>query len=122
MSHGTHPAASGHHTPTSPLRDLAPGNPAGAEHESGNTIVMDLTDRHPGTQEVGRRFNYDHLPAHLQAFSKPAHDLAEHMIRISGDGPELTWGLRALLTAKDAFVRVGCDVAAAVPAPSTPTA
>lgn len=76
--------------------------------------MMDLTGRHPATVEVARRFNYDHLPAELQEFSRPAHDLAEHMLTISPDSPELTWGLRQLLTAKDAFVRVGCDALEAV--------
>ncbi len=61
--------------------------------------------RHPGTVGLARFFAYDHLPEHLQAYSRPAHDLAEEMIRLLPDGPELTAGLRKLLEAKDCFVR-----------------
>jgi hypothetical protein len=37
--------------------------------------------------------------------SKPCGGLAEEMIRVLPDGPELTAGLRKLLEAKDCFVR-----------------
>jgi hypothetical protein len=66
---------------------------------------MDLTGRHPGTYAVAKHFTYAHLPEHLQAVSKPCHDLAEYMVRELPDGPELTAGLRKLLEAKDCFVR-----------------
>jgi hypothetical protein len=71
---------------------------------------MDLTGRHPGTAAVAKHFTYAHLPEHLQAVSKPCHDLAECMVRALPDGPELTFGLRQLLLAKDAFVRAALDV------------
>ncbi|WP_067483749.1 hypothetical protein [Actinomadura hibisca] len=67
--------------------------------------MQDLTDRHPGTQHLARHFEYDHLPEHLQAVSRPCGELAEEMIRALPDGPELTAGLRKLLEAKDCFVR-----------------
>jgi hypothetical protein len=70
---------------------------------------MDLTGRHPGTYAVAKHFTYAHLPEHLQAISKPCHDLAEDMVRALPDGPELTFGLRSLLLAKDAFVRSALD-------------
>lgn len=67
---------------------------------------------HPAVTDVLRHFAYDHLPEHLQAVSKPAHDLA-HQMAEQLDGAELTIGLRKLLEAKDCFVR-----AAVRPAPT----
>lgn len=70
---------------------------------------MHLEGRHPGTAGIARYFAYDHLPAHLQEVSKPAHDFAEAMIAALSDGPELTAGPRKLLEAKDCFVRAALD-------------
>jgi len=70
---------------------------------------VELEGRHPGTAQIARYFAYDHLPAHLQAVSKPVHDLAEQMIARLPDGPELTAGLRKLLEAKDCLVRAALD-------------
>lgn len=65
-------------------------------------------------------FNYKHLPEHLQAVSKPFHDLAHAIVEGKpgwlDDGtpvqydalprnPERTVALRKLLEAKDAAVR-----------------
>lgn len=66
---------------------------------------MNLIGRHPGTVSIAKHFDFEHLPPHLQAVSKPCHDLAEQMIAALPDGPELTAGLRKLLEAKDCFVR-----------------
>jgi hypothetical protein len=59
---------------------------------------------HPATEAILKFFEYDHLPEHLQAVSKPfcllAHEVAEKY-----DGPEATVGLRKLLEAKDCVVR-----------------
>lgn len=73
--------------------------------------MRDLSDRHPGTRQIARWFAYDHLPSHLQAVSRPCHDLADEMIGALPDGPELTAGLRSLLVAKDAFVRQAVEAA-----------
>lgn len=62
-------------------------------------------DRHPGTQHLAKVFDYEHLPADLQATSKLCHDLAAEMIYRLPDGPELSAGLRKLVEAKDCFVR-----------------
>lgn len=70
---------------------------------------MDTTNRHPGTTAVAKHFTYAHLPSHLQAISKPCHNLAEAMLQELPDGPELTAGLRKLLEAKDCFVRAALD-------------
>jgi hypothetical protein len=70
---------------------------------------MDLEGRHPGTAGIAKHFAHAHLPEHLQAISKPCHDLAAEMIAALPDGPELTTGLRKLLEAKDCFVRAALD-------------
>lgn len=50
-------------------------------------------------------FTYEHLPARLQAVSKPIGDLAQQMEADLPDGAEKSAGLRKLLEAKDCFVR-----------------
>ncbi|NJP27090.1 hypothetical protein FLW53_23395 [Microbispora sp. SCL1-1] len=70
---------------------------------------MQLVGRHPSTNQIARYFDFEHLPPHLQAISRPCHALAEAMIEQLPDGPELTTGLRKLLEAKDCFVRAALD-------------
>jgi hypothetical protein len=70
---------------------------------------VDLANRHPSVVAVAKHFAFDHLPPHLQAVSKPCHDLAEQMIDALPDDPELVFGLRQLLLAKDAFVRTAVN-------------
>lgn len=65
---------------------------------------MDLTARHPSTQAVMRFFVYDHLPEHLQAVSRPFTDLAETLLGMLPDDPELTTALRKLWEAKNSAV------------------
>lgn len=64
-----------------------------------------MANRHPGTEHLLSLFEYEHLPSHLQAVSRPfselAHEAADHL----DDGPELSAGLRKLVEAKDCFVR-----------------
>ncbi len=50
-------------------------------------------------------FAYEHLPPHLQAISKPFHNLAHTMAKDLPSNPERTAGLRKLLEAKDCAVR-----------------
>ena len=50
-------------------------------------------------------FKFDHLPAHLQAVSKPFYNMAQHIIDTTTSSPEQTAGLRKLLEAKDCIVR-----------------
>ncbi len=50
-------------------------------------------------------FAFEHLPEHLQAVSKPFHDLARGITDTLDGGPERTVALRKLLEAKDAAVR-----------------
>ncbi|WP_435583375.1 hypothetical protein [Amycolatopsis thermoflava] len=59
---------------------------------------------HPATAALLKYFAWEHLPAHLQAVSRPFGELAELMASRL-DGPELTAGLRKLLEAKDCCVR-----------------
>lgn len=53
---------------------------------------------------VAKLFKYEHLPPHLQAVSKPFHDLALRVLE-QPMNPERTISLRKLLEAKDAAVR-----------------
>ena len=50
-------------------------------------------------------FAYEHLPAHLQAVSKPFGDLAKSVVDTIPQNPERTVALRKLLESKDAAVR-----------------
>lgn len=50
-------------------------------------------------------FQYEHLPEHLQAKSKPFAEIARKMAQELPEGPEVSAGLRKLLEAKDCFVR-----------------
>lgn len=54
-------------------------------------------------------FAFAHLPAHLQAVSKPIGELAEQFEQQLPDGPEKSAGMRKLLEAKDCFVRAALD-------------
>ncbi len=82
-------------------------------HPVGEPIA--LTDpRHPChpnyvaprvTRSILRFFSYAHLPAHLQAVSRPFADLAAHIDATIPHNAESTVALRKLLEAKDAAVR-----------------
>lgn len=50
-------------------------------------------------------FAFAHLPAHLQAVSRPFGELAERIVTDLPRNPERTVALRKLLEAKDAAVR-----------------
>lgn len=50
-------------------------------------------------------FSYEHLPAHLQAISKPFCELANAIDETLPSNPERTVALRKLLEAKDCAVR-----------------
>lgn len=50
-------------------------------------------------------FEYEHLPLHLQAVSKPFGDLARKMDGFLPNNPEKSAMLRHLLEAKDSAVR-----------------
>ena len=54
-------------------------------------------------------FEFAHLPAHLQAVSKPIGELAQRLEAELPDGPEKSAGMRKLLEAKDCFVRAALD-------------
>lgn len=66
---------------------------------------LDISDRHPATQQIARWFECEHLPPGPKAIARFSHELAWVMIGYLDDGPELTAGLRKLLEAKDCFVR-----------------
>lgn len=54
---------------------------------------------------IMKYFEYDHLPEHLQAVSKPFGLMAQQINGELPDGPEKSAGLRKLLEAKDCMVR-----------------
>lgn len=54
-------------------------------------------------------FAFAHLPAHLQAVSKPIGELADLFEQLLPEGPEKAAGMRKLLEAKDCFVRSALD-------------
>lgn len=68
--------------------------------------MMNLEGRHQATREIARFFAYEHLThPDMRDASRFCYQLAEEMITLLPDGPELTAGLRKLLEAKDCFVR-----------------
>lgn len=69
------------------------------------TTKPDGTPRHQSVANVLKHFRYAHLPERLQAISRPCAELAISMANTLPENPDLTVGLRDLLTAKDNFVR-----------------
>jgi hypothetical protein len=57
------------------------------------------------TDRMMQFFAYEHLPAHLQAVSKPFGELAKQIVETLPQNAERTAGLRKLLEAKDCAVR-----------------
>lgn len=73
-------------------------------------MALDLTGRHPATQQIMRWFTWDHLRSvRLRNVSQQVAALADEMVCALPDGPELTSGLRKLLEAKDCFVRAAVE-------------
>ncbi len=61
--------------------------------------------RHPGTEHLMRTLEPNpNLPLHLSAVSQKCWGLAQTMLGMLEDGPELTAGLRKLRDARDCFV------------------
>lgn len=65
----------------------------------------DGAKRHPSIAGVLKHFRFQHLPAHLQEISRPFGVLAIDMADKLPENPDLTCGLRDLLSAKDNCVR-----------------
>lgn len=63
-----------------------------------------------GAPPILRHFRWEHLPAHLQAVSKPFGELAEVLAEYLPPGPETSVALRKLLESKDAAVRAALDM------------
>jgi hypothetical protein len=73
-----------------------------------NTIhpaPTEFSDFEIAQDHILRFFHYSHLPAALQARSKPFCDLARLIVDTTPRNPERTVALRKLLEAKDAAVR-----------------
>lgn len=65
--------------------------------------------RHPGVAGILRYFAWTHLPESLRQTSAPFGYLAETMIALLPDSPELTETLRKLVESKDCAVRATVD-------------
>lgn len=72
-----------------------------------NDSISELTQhRHQGVRDAARWFSWEHLPpGFAQQVSAACGKLAIDLICELPDSPELTYGLRELLKAKDSFVR-----------------
>lgn len=69
----------------------------------------DFTPEQIAVDGVLAFFRYAHLPATLQARSRPFCDLARHVVDTLPRNPERTVALRKLLEAKDAAVRAAIE-------------
>lgn len=67
--------------------------------------MSDLDGRRPEIQRLYRYFEYAHLPPHLRAVSEQFAALADVLLTMLPDSPELTVALRKLLESKDCAVR-----------------
>ncbi|MGW3847195.1 hypothetical protein [Streptomyces fagopyri] len=75
---------------------------------------------HPATARMLENFRFDHLPAHLQAVSRPFHDLA-HQLAGKFAGPEVTKALDDLWHAKNwGVVAASNSSLEEAPAPAEP--
>lgn len=63
-------------------------------------LVVDQAD-----EPMLQWFEFEHLPEHLQAVSRPFGELARLLVATLPRNPERTVALRKLLEAKDAAVR-----------------
>jgi hypothetical protein len=75
--------------------------------------MIDLTKRHPDTQNIMKWLDYRHLQGPMRVASQCCHELAEEMLINFPDGPELTAGLRLLSQAKDCFVHCAVEASEA---------
>jgi hypothetical protein len=67
--------------------------------------IENFSDRHPDVTGILQYFECGHLPERLRGKSAACAALADVMVLLLPDGPELTAGLRKLLEAKDCFIR-----------------
>jgi hypothetical protein len=97
---------------------LPPGEPlvrVGSSAEVGSRAWFErlAIGRHPGTMHLMRYFAWMHLPESLRQVSAPFGYLAETLLVLLPDGPELTAALRKLVESKDCATRAMVDKLAA---------
>lgn len=73
--------------------------------ESIHPAPLEFTKSLLEADPILRYFHYSHLPATLQAASRPFCELAAHIVTTLPRNAERTVALRKLLEAKDAAVR-----------------
>lgn len=83
----------------------------GETDESEEPEGFDLDGHHEAITETVQFFDSRHLPDHLRRIAQPIEALVAHLLEELDDSRELAHGMRALLIAKDCFVR--CAVQAA---------
>ena len=81
-----------------------------SDREMPPTTVAEVIGRHfgldgPLTDPMLQFFAYEHLPAAMQAASRPFCELAQHVVVTLPRNPERTVALRKLLESKDCAVR-----------------
>lgn len=72
--------------------------------------MRDTDQRHPEVARMYRYFDFGHLPPHLRAVSEQFAALADVLLTMLPDSPELTAALRKLLESKDCAVRAAVDL------------
>jgi hypothetical protein len=68
-------------------------------------MELQVAERMPNPEHIEQFFAFEHLPAPLQAVSRPFGELARMVVDTLPRNPERTVALRKLLEAKDAAVR-----------------
>lgn len=66
--------------------------------------MLNTTGRHTSVHGLRHHFDHEHLAPHLAAVSAPFHVLAQHLLDVLPDDPELTEALRKLWEAKNSAV------------------
>lgn len=84
---------------------LLGGGEFGRKRGSAGSPTLQLPALTMDTYPILSFFEFEHLPEHLQAVSKPLCELAHEMAGDLPACPETSAGLRKLLEAKDCFVR-----------------
>lgn len=75
--------------------------PRDTDNRDAGTLQVLTTSGEP----IARYFRFDHLPPHLQPFSRPFAELVVTILATCPRNAERTVALRKLLEAKDAAVR-----------------
>lgn len=87
---------------TGAYMSMTPGVEIAGDLLRDGLIVTD--DRHPSTRHMSKHFAFGHLPPHLQDVSVHFAMVAQFMVDLMRDGPELAVALRSLWDSKNSAV------------------